>query len=529
MSQAPTFNKPSTPSNQGNNQEEQPNLQQTNSEHEALLPEREPRGPPNAPVVIFCISCITFIGSYLGGLVTVSVPQISSDLHLSPGVELWPVSMFALGTGCTLLISGAISDAVDSKATLLAGCFLQSVSSMACGLAQSGTQLIIFRIISGVAISLCMPSAMSIIAEQFPSGKLRNLAFALMGSGQPIGFGVGLLLGGVFADTVSWRWGFYSAAIANTPVLLLSVWQLPARTSKQQGVSWRNIFFGIDWIGALTASAALALLSYALAVITDNVSKIHESSTIILFCLSIILMSFFAIWQGQQEHRSRPTLIKNSLWKNSAFTCICANVFLIWGAFNAFEQIANFFFQDVQQLSVFSTSVRFIPVTVMGVLTSLVTGMILHRVRADSLINWATILSSLSPLLIAIINPAWTYWRSAFFAMCLNPIAADVLFTVSTILIAGMFPAETQGLAAGVFNTVSQFGRSIGLALVALIANGVTDKYAQSENKESPGALMVGYRAAFWFLFAMNIASLVVSSIGLRKIGNVGRQRSSEV
>ncbi|XRM44149.1 hypothetical protein ABZX51_007294 [Aspergillus tubingensis] len=474
MSQAPTFNKPFTPSNQGSNQEEQSISQQPNSEHEALLPDREPRGPPNAPVVIFCISCITFIGSYLGGLVTVSVPQISSDLHLSPGVELWPVSMFALGTGCTLLISGAISD----------------TNHLWC------------------------------------RGLTLNLAFALMGSGQPIGFGVGLLLGGVFADTVSWRWGFYSAAIANTPVLLLSVRQLPARSSEQQGVSWRNIFFGIDWIGALTASAALALLSYALAVITDNVSKIHESSTIILFFLSIILMSFFAFWQGQQEHRSRPTLIKNSLWKNSAFTCICANVFLIWGAFNAFEQIANFFFQDVQQLSVFSTSVRFIPVTVMGVLTSLVTGMILHRVRADSLINWATILSSLSPLLIALINPAWTYWRSAFFAMCLNPIAADVLFTVSTILITGMFPVETQGLAAGVFNTVSQFGRSIGLALVALIANSVTDKYAQSEKKESPGALMVGYRAAFWFLFAMNIVSLVVSSIGLRKIGNVGQKRS---
>lgn len=109
--------------------------------------------------------------------------------------------MFALGTGCTLLISGAISDAVGSKVTLLAGCFLQSASSIACGLARSGTQLIIFRIISGVAASLCMPSAMSIIAEHFPSGKLRNLAFALMGSGQPIGFGVGLLLGGVFADT----------------------------------------------------------------------------------------------------------------------------------------------------------------------------------------------------------------------------------------------------------------------------------------------------------------------------------------
>ncbi|XRM38586.1 hypothetical protein ABZX51_001990 [Aspergillus tubingensis] len=112
--------------------------------------------------------------------------------------------------------------------------------------------------------------------------------------------------------------------------------------------------------------------------------------------------------------------------------------------------------------------------------------------------------------------------------MCLNPIAADVLFTVSSLIIAGMFPAETQGLAAGVFNTVSQFGRTIGLALVALIANSVTEKDSTSDN-DSPGALMVGYRASFWFLFAMNITSLVVSLIGLRKIGNVGRKGPPDV
>ncbi|GKZ29174.1 hypothetical protein AbraIFM66950_003613 [Aspergillus brasiliensis] len=401
---------------------------------------------------------------------------------------------------------------------------------MACGLAHSGTQLIIFRVISGIAASLSLPSAMSIITEHFPSGQYRNIALALMGSGQPIGFGVGLLLGGVFADTVGWRWGFYSAAIANTPVLLLSVWQLPGR-EKQEGVIWRRLVFGIDWIGAVAASAGLALLSYALAVITDDASKIHEATVITFICLFGILITFFSVWQGRQERHSRPTLIKNSLWKKLRFTCICINVFMIWGAFNAFEQMVNFFFQDVQQLSVLATSVRFIPVTVMGLLTSLITGLILHRIPATTLINISTILSSLSPLLLALIHPEWTYWHCAFFAMCLNPIAADVLFTVSTLIIADMFPAETQGLAAGVFNTVSQFGRSIGLALVALIASSVTEKdpsNSMSGDEDSPrGALMVGYRASFWFLFAMNITSLVVSLVGLRRIGYVGRRKGS--
>lgn len=51
--------------------------------------EEQEKKPKHAPLVIFCISCITFISCYLGGLVTVSVPQVARDLNLDPGMELW--------------------------------------------------------------------------------------------------------------------------------------------------------------------------------------------------------------------------------------------------------------------------------------------------------------------------------------------------------------------------------------------------------------------------------------------------------
>ena len=171
--------------------------------------------------------------------------------------------MYALATGCTLLIFGAVSDAVGSRLIFLLGCFFQSIFCMACGLADNSTQLIVFRVISGLATAMCLPSAMSIISENFSAGKLRNLAFAFMGGGQPIGFGVGILIGGVCADTIGWRWGFHSAAIANTLAFVLSWWQLPQY--KERGIKWDFLFFGIDWLGAIVISAALALLSLALA------------------------------------------------------------------------------------------------------------------------------------------------------------------------------------------------------------------------------------------------------------------------
>lgn len=114
---------------------------------------------------------------------------------------------------------------------------------------------------------MCLPSAVSIISENFSPGKLRNLAFSFIGGGQPIGFGLGMLMGGVCADTIGLRWGFHSAAIANTIAFLLSWWQLPQ--NKQNGINWA-LLFAIDWLGAIVISAGLALLSLALASVPSS-------------------------------------------------------------------------------------------------------------------------------------------------------------------------------------------------------------------------------------------------------------------
>ena len=146
----------------------------------------------------------------------------------------------------------------------LTGCLLQSAFTMACGLAQTGTQLIVFRAFAGVAISFCLPSAVSIITGTFPQGKSRNIAFASMGGGQPIGFSFGLVLGGVFTDTIGWRWGFYISAITNTIVFVVGLFGLPKVDGKQQQV-WARLKNEIDWVGILLGSASMALLSYCFA------------------------------------------------------------------------------------------------------------------------------------------------------------------------------------------------------------------------------------------------------------------------
>jgi nitrate/nitrite transporter NarK len=164
----------------------------------------------------------------------------------------------------------------------------------------------------------------------------------------------------------------------------------------------------------------------------------------------------------------------------------------------------------VRNISPLGTTLRFLPAPVSGVLTNVVVGLIVHRVRGDWIVIMATAPCAIGSLLMAVVNPTWSYWACDFIANFLNPIGADVIFTVSNLLITSVFPPNTQGVAGGVFNTISQTGKSVDLALTALVANEVTANFL-SIDKLSPKTLLIGYRTAFWFCVALTVASLCVS------------------
>lgn len=100
----------------------------------------------------------------------------------------------------------------------------------------------------------------------------------------------------------------------------------------------------------------------------------------------------------------------------------------------------------------------------------------------------------------------------------------SVLFTVSNLIVVNVFPAETHALAGAVFNTVAQFGTSLGIATMAVVASNVTRK-SSDPNKSSPAALMEGYRVTFWLSFASMLLTCAIGIIGLRKAGKVGLKR----
>ena len=96
-----------------------------------------------------------------------------------------------------------------------------------------------------------------------------------------------------------------------------------------------------------------------------------------------------------------------------------------------------------------------------------------------------------------------------------------VIFTVANLLITETFPEDTQALAGAVFNTVAQFGSSLGIVIMAVISASATAA-SSFEDKNSPEALLVGYRAVFWACLAFSLLATFAGMVGLRKAGKVG-------
>ena len=317
----------------GNNTPVSPGIADIPAERETLT--RPSRLKSTA--IVINLAGISFLNTMGSGILISALPRIADDVGLQSGFLLWPASVYALAAGCLLLIFGAIADVVGSKLVWLTGSFLYAIFTVAVGLSRTGTQLIVFRTIVGIAIAMCLPTAVSLITNTFPKGNARNIAFATNGMGQPLGYSVGLILGGVFTDTIGWRWSFYVMAIINFIIAVSAIFTLPSTYRPSEKPWQRRLIEDIDWIGAIDLSAALGILLYVCATTTTSYRRLGDGVNIALLVISIVLLIAFPLWMKVQKRRGKPALIPNELWRKAAFTTICIAVFFCWASLNAIE------------------------------------------------------------------------------------------------------------------------------------------------------------------------------------------------
>ena len=232
----------------------------------------------------------------------------------------------------------------------------------------------------------------------------------------------------------------------------------------------------------------------------------------------------------------KPALVPNALWKNLPFASTCMMVVLSYGVVNSMELFSSLYFQEVQGRSVQTTSLLLLPNLVVGIILNLSVGIFVDRLPARWLVVVSSFICAGAPLFMAVNNPSWSYWYLQFLAQALSPFSVDVLFTVGLIIVSENFPDEMQALAGAVFNTVSQFGMSLGIGFCQVVALGVMgkeqssghgggDDHGDAFDNVSKDDTLRGYRASFWTMFATMMVCGFIAIVGLRKAGKVGLKR----
>ncbi|KAJ7359135.1 major facilitator superfamily domain-containing protein [Mycena albidolilacea] len=477
--------------------------------------------------LIISVSGVTTLNVFLSGVLTVALPTIGKDLGFKQSDLQWPLNVYALSYGCLLLFFGRLGDIFGGRIMFLGGSIWFSLWSLAAAFAPTSGAFIGFVAALGVGAAANTPSGIGLLSASFPPGPKRNNAYGVLGAGQPLGFILGLILGGVLTQSrATWRAVFYMQSGLGLVFVILGFLFLA-----KPPPSGRYYTKGVDWGGAILSAAGIGMLTYSLADSTTAQKGWSTPQIPSLFTGSAVVLALFIFYERYRESRGQSVLLPIQIWKQSGtkLSVVIAIQFFVWWSFNTLSYFLTLYYQQVNQLNPLQTAVRFIPMTVAGVLVNIVAGYVMNRVPGQFLILAGMLGCAIAPLVFALMDVHSSYWQTAFLVMIFI-VGADVVYPVGNLHLSSVFDDDSQSLAGALFNVASRLGTSLGLAITSSIATVVSQKHQRSHptlDTDSPEVLMAGFRAAGWTCFAVALVSLSIAIFGLRGIGVVGRKPES--
>ena len=222
-------------------------------------------------------------------IVNIALPSAQRALGFTTVDRQWVVTAYALAFGSLLLLGGRLGDLIGRKITFLTGALGFAAASAVGGAATSFGMLVAARAAQGAFGALLAPAALSILSTTFSDPKERGKAFGVYGAIVGAGGAIGLVLGGVLTEYLSWRWCLYVnlifAGLAVTGAVLLL---------KQQRARTRT---RLDLPGVALVSASMFCLVYGFSNAATH--NWHTPSTYGFLAAGVALLAAFALRQSR--------------------------------------------------------------------------------------------------------------------------------------------------------------------------------------------------------------------------------------
>jgi EmrB/QacA subfamily drug resistance transporter len=432
-------------------------------------------------------------------IVNVALPSIQEDLGFSQSGLAWVVNAYLIAFGGLLLLAGRLGDLLSRRDVFLAGLGVFCAASLLCGLATSEAMLVAARFVQGVGGAMTSAVVLGMIVTMFQEPGEQAKAIGVYGFVASAGGSIGLLVGGVITELISWHWIFFVNLPVGLATAVLTVRLLPRDT----GLGLRA---GADVPGAVLITSGLMLAVYTIVSPAAELGW-GAGRTVVLGAVSVVLLVGFFV----REAVAAQPLIPLRIFRSR--TVSAANAIQALVVVGMFGQgfLGALYLQRVLGYDALEIGLAFLPLTlVMGTMSLKYGPRAAMRFGARNTLVAGLLLVVAGLVCFAQATPESTYLGTMLPTMLLLGVGCGVSFpAVMQLAMSGATPADA-GLASGLVNTTVQVGGALGLAVVATLAATRTADHLAAGASEA-AALTDGYRLAFLIGAACVAAAIAIA------------------
>lgn len=410
------------------------------------------------PLVIMTIalSLATFMQVLDSTIANVAIPTIAGNLGSSLSQGTWVITSFGVANAISIPLTGWLAKRFGEVRLFLLSTVLFALASWACGMSNSLTMLIIFRVIQGIVAGPLIPLSQSLLLNNYPAAK-RSTALALWSMTVIVAPICGPILGGWISDNYHWGWIFFINVPIGIVVVLLTLQTLRGRETETEQRRIDAVGLGLLVIGI-----------GSLQVMLDQGKELdwfNSTEIVVLTITAVVALSFLIVWELTDEN----PIVDLSLFKSRNFTigCLCISLayMLYFGAIVLLPQLL----QEVYGYTATWAGLASAPVGILPVLLSPLIGRFAHRLDMRRLVTFSFIMYAVCFYWRAYtFEPGMNFGASAWPQFIQGFAVACFFMPLTTITLSGL-PPHRMAAASSLSNFTRTLAGSIGTSITTTL------------------------------------------------------------
>ena len=399
-----------------------------------------------------------------GTIVNIALPSMGRYFDKSQTDMTWALNAYSLAFGGLLLLGGRMGDILGRRRMFIVGLALFSVGSFAAGIAVNFPLLLIGRAVQGVGGAIASPTALSLITTEFKEGEERNRALGVYAAVSGAGAALGLLLGGILTNYLSWRWVLF----VNVPIgigLIIGAFMFLHQSERLEG--------RFDFVGAALSVAGMVATVYGFIHVAHTGWSDPES--IAVFIAAAVLLTSFVYYEAKV---AREPMMPMRIFDNRNRSGAYLIMFVVGAALFGMFYFITFYVQGVHEFSALRTGFAFLPVAVFIGITSQISANLLMRIGPRPMLITGTVLLTASLLWFSTVDANSSYWGTLLPGMLVLAVGMGFLFVpLTSTAVAGVANTDA-GLASALLNVGQQVGGALGLSVMTTVFGTASRNYA---------------------------------------------------